>query len=101
MGMFDAPLLDDGQKTDYAGQLAGLNEADLVTEISSQILAAGYSRRESVADQKSGIGYTECATVRGKPWLYAQAYNRAARDAGVDLDPSDLARARPPVAAAA
>lgn len=94
-------LFDDGQKTDYAGQLEGLSDDDFVKEVSEQILAAGYSPRMTVADEKASIGYTEAATRREKPWLYAQAWNRAARAAGVDLDASDYARARPPVAAAA
>jgi hypothetical protein len=71
-----------------------------VAEIAKQILDAGYSPRVTVADQKAGIGYKE-AERRESPWLYARAYNKAARDAGVDLDATDIRRAQPPVAAAA
>lgn len=101
MGIFTQPLLDDRQKTDYAGQLSGLKDDDLVQEIAGQILAAGYSPVMTVADQKAGIGYTECATRREMPWLYARAYNRAAADAGIAVTAADRAAAHPPVAAAA
>lgn len=97
---FSQPLLDDGQLTDYAGQLEALTDEDFVSEISSQIYSAGYHSRMSVADQKAGAGYKE-AIRREKPWLYSQAYNGAAKDAGVHLDATDYERAKPPVATAA
>lgn len=94
-------LLDDGQLMDYAGQLEALSDNDLVDEISSQIYHAGFSSRATIADQKAGAGYTEATARREMPWLYARAYNRAARDAGVELDAKDYERAREPVTRAA
>lgn len=98
MGILTETLLDDGQQTDYAGQLEVLKDEDLVDETSKQIHRAGYSSRMTVADQKAGICYAE-AGRREKPWLYARGYNQAARSAGVSLDAGDLERARAPIAA--
>lgn len=100
MGILTEPLLDEGQLTDYAGQLEILKDDDFVAEVAKQILDAGYSPRVTVADQKAGIGYTE-AQRREKPWLYVRAYNSAASSAGVELDRTDVEKAREPVAIAA
>lgn len=100
MGFLSQPLLDDGQQTDYAGQLTALSDEDFINEIASQIYHAGFSSRVTVADQKAGIGYKE-AERREKPWLYAKAYNSAACSAGVSLDAGDYERAQAPVAEAA
>ena len=92
MSILNEQLLDDGQQTDYAGQIAILKDEDYVDEIARHIHSAGFSPRVTVADQKAGIGYHE-AQRREKPWLYVQAYNSAARSAGVPLDRTDLEKA--------
>ncbi len=98
MGILTETLLDDGQQTDYAGQLEALKDEDFVVETAAQIQAAGYSSRMTVADQKARICYTE-AGRRDKPWLYVQGYNRAARSVGQPVSPADLRDARAPIAA--
>lgn len=94
------PLLDDGQQTDYSGQLEILNDKDFVEEAEKQIREAGYSRRHCIYDQKAGLCHTE-AVRREKTWLYQRAYNEACRNVGMDVHPSDLDKARAPVAIAA
>lgn len=100
MSIHNETLLDDGQLTDYAGQIAILNDNDFVDEIAKHIYSAGFSPRMTVADQKAGIGYKE-AERREKPWLYVRAYNSAARSAGVEIDRTDLEKARAPQPVAA
>lgn len=88
-------LLDEAQLAAYAAEVKEMSDQDYVSETQKQILYAGYTSRHSAADQRAGICYKE-SVAREKPWLYAQAYNRAANDAGVEIDEKDRERARPP-----
>lgn len=91
-------LLDDGQLTDYAGQIAILKDDDLVDETERQIYEAGWHRTHSPYDQRSSACFTE-AERREKPWLYCRGYNAACDRAMMPVSRSDREKARTPVAA--
>jgi len=92
------PQLTDEEQAAYAASLTTMTDDDYVAETAKQVYDAGYDRQYGKADQRVHLCFKE-ADRRGKPWLYARSYNRAARDAGVDLDRTDLERAREPEAA--
>lgn len=93
-----APQLTDAEITDYTASVAAMTDDELVTAASRQIYLAGFDRLYGKADQRVSVCYKD-AERRGKPWLYARAYNQAARDADIPLDQHDLDRARAPLAA--
>lgn len=79
-------LLDDGEQTDYAGQIAILKDGDLVEEIRKQVYEAGFSPRvETHHDQRCTLLHRE-AVRREKTWLYCRGYNGAVLDAGGEID---------------
>lgn len=90
-----APQLTEAEIAEYAAKVAAMTDNDLVTETSSQIYKAGFDRLYGKADQRVSVCF-EDADRRDKAWLYARAYNRAARDLGIPLDQGDLERARIP-----
>lgn len=100
MRFMSKTLLTDGEIADYAGQVALLDETDLVDETRRQIHDAGYETRHSPSDQRCTVCYQE-AVRRGKVHLYQRGYNTAALDVGMSVSFEDLDKARAPLAMAA
>lgn len=98
LAFMKAPLLDDGERTDYAGKIAILKDDDLVDETETQIYDAGWDRTHGPSDQRCTELFRE-AERRGKPWLYCRGYNAACDRAMMPVDAVDRARAREPIAA--
>lgn len=90
-----APQLTEAEIAEYAAKVETMTDDELVTETSSQIHQAGFDRLYGKADQRVSVCFKD-ADRRGKAWLYARAYNRAARDLGIPLGEGDFERARAP-----
>lgn len=92
-------LIDDGEQTDYAGQIEILTDDALVDEIRNQVHEAGFSPRvHTHHDQRCTLLHRE-AVRRKKAWLYCRGHNRAVLDAGGEIDETDRERACEPIAA--
>lgn len=87
--------LSEEQKTAYAAHLITLDEAAFVAETAKQILDAGYSRTHCASDDRCTLCYNE-AKRRDAMYLYQRGYNKASRDAGVEVDHADIEKARKP-----
>lgn len=86
--MFREPTLGEGELAAYATRAATLDDEAYVKEASDQILAAGYERRYSAADQRVSVLYREAVT-RGRMFLYQRGYNNAANRAGIEITAND------------
>ena len=87
--------LSNEQKAAYTARLMEMDEATFVAETAKQILDAGYSRTHCASDDRCTLCYNE-AKRRDAMYLYQQGYNKAARDAGIDVDKADIEKARKP-----
>lgn len=75
----------------YADKIAAMTDGDLVTEAANQIHADWYS----VGSNPCVSAVYDEAERRHKPWLYAQAWNRACRREGRQPDEIDRKLATP------
>lgn len=82
-------LLKEDQLRAYAGGLQCKTDDELVEESRSQIHSAALLVRHSTHDQKATKCWEE-SERRGRPWLYQRGYNRAVKEAGGEINASDL-----------
>lgn len=83
--------------SDFAQKLEAMTDAELIEETETRVWLSAYA-----GNNPRSKYHTECdacydeARRRGKLWIYARGWNKAAASQGISLSESDLAAAREP-----